>query len=94
MVVTGCGVGVLGWGGRVGECVLDKWHSLYGNTHYKHEYRVLNSIWPRSGLSEFRKNKTKQNNKKKKKKKNALQSVPQYSYESPLSNHTKISTKI
>ena len=23
------------------------------NTHYKHEYSVLNSIWLKSGLSEF-----------------------------------------
>ena len=49
-VLGGSGVGV--WYGWVGEWVLDKWHSLYANTHYKHEYSVLNSIWPKSGLSE------------------------------------------
>ena len=48
MCVLGCG-----W---VVEWVLDKWHSLYDNTHYKHEYSVLNFIWPKSGLSEFWKN--------------------------------------
>ena len=34
---------------------LDKWHSLYDNTHYKHEYSELNLILPKSGLSEFKK---------------------------------------
>ena len=29
------------------------WHSLYANTHCKHEYSVLNSIWPKTGLSEY-----------------------------------------
>ena len=49
------GVGVFLGCGWVGEWVLDKWHSLYGN-YYKHEYSVLKSIWPKSGLSEFWKN--------------------------------------
>ena len=62
-------VGMVGWvclGGGVGVCwgcgwlvewVLDKWHSLYSYTHYKHEYSVLNSIFcPKSGLSECLKN--------------------------------------
>ena len=31
-------------------------YSLYANTYYKHEYSVVNSIWPKSGLSEFWKN--------------------------------------
>ena len=35
--------------------------NLYVYTHYKNEYSVLNSFWPKSGLSEFW-------NKKKKKK--------------------------
>ena len=26
------------------------------NSEYKHEYSVLNSIWPKGGLSEFWKN--------------------------------------
>ena len=37
----GAGMGVLRWRcvcvlgcGRAGEIVLDKWHSLYANTHY------------------------------------------------------------
>ena len=42
--------GGVGW---VGEWVLNKWHSLYAGTHYKHEYSVLNSIWPKGGLGEF-----------------------------------------
>ena len=41
----GVGRGELVW---VGEWVLDKWWSLYANTHYKYEYSVLNSIWPKS----------------------------------------------
>ena len=28
----------------------------YANTHYKHEYSVIHSIWPKSELSEFQKN--------------------------------------
>ena len=54
------------WGvfGGVGEWVdgwvsdfSDKWHSLNANTDYKHESSgVLNSVWPKSGLSEFWKN--------------------------------------
>ena len=51
---VGVAVGVCLWCGWVGEWVLDKWHSLYVNTHY--EYSVLNSIWTKSGLSEFWKN--------------------------------------
>ena len=55
MEVTGCGDGcvfgdVAGW---VDEWVLDECHSLYANTHYKHEYSVLNSIWPKSGRVSF-----------------------------------------
>ena len=50
-------MGVLRWGGcvfgGVGGLVLGKWHSLPANTHYKHEYSVLTSIWSKSGLSEF-----------------------------------------
>ena len=44
MIVTGYGVGVLGFG--VGVCILDKRHSLHVhfNTYYTHEYSVLNSI--------------------------------------------------
>ena len=40
-VVTGCSGRCIGW---VGECILDKCHSLYVNAHYKDEYRGLNSI--------------------------------------------------
>ena len=49
MVVTGCGGGCAGVGvcikgcGWVGEWVLDKWYSVYVNTHYKHKCSVLNS---------------------------------------------------
>ena len=56
MVVTGCGVGVYMGCGWVGEWVMEKWHSLYVNTHNKHEYSVRNSIWPKKGLCEFWKN--------------------------------------
>ena len=55
MGVCGGLVYVLGCG-WVGKWNLDKWHhSLHANTHYKHEYIVLNSIWP-NGLSGFWKN--------------------------------------
>ena len=46
----GVGMGVLG------EWFLDILHSSYANTHYKHEYSVHNSIWPKGGLSDFGKN--------------------------------------
>ena len=51
----GVGVDVLEWGvlGGVDEWVSEFWTSgivHYVNTHYKHEYIVLNSIWPKSGL--------------------------------------------
>ena len=56
-VCWGWGRCVFGGEPWVGEWVLDKWHRLYNaNTHYKHKYNVLNSIWPKSGLSEFWKN--------------------------------------
>ena len=50
---------------------MDKWHSLYVNTHYKHGYSVLRLIWPKRGLSEFskKKNQTNKQNKTKQKKK-------------------------
>ena len=55
MELTGCGDGCAGVGwvcvwrcGWVSEFwTLDKWHRLYVNTHYKQEYSVLNSIWPK-----------------------------------------------
>ena len=37
----------------LGEWILDKWHSLHANTHYKHEYSVVSLIYTKSGLSEF-----------------------------------------
>ena len=62
MVVTGCEVGVLGSGGDVlggvDGWVSEFWtsdKSPYVNTHYKHENSALNSIWPKSGLSELEK---------------------------------------
>ena len=60
MVFTGCGVDVVGWSGcvlgGVGGWVSEFWTS--GLVYMliltvKHEYSVLNSIWPKSGLSEF-----------------------------------------
>ena len=56
MEVTGygdrcVGMGMLGWGWVGG--VLDKWHSLNAYTHYMQEYRMLNSISSKSGLSEI-----------------------------------------
>ena len=58
MEVTGCGDGCVGveWGvfggvgGWVGDWVLEYLHSLYANSHNKQEYRVLNSIWPKSWI--------------------------------------------
>ena len=52
--------GCVYWDGvclRVGG-VCEFWTSVivFANIHYKHEYSVLNSIWPKSGLSELRKN--------------------------------------
>ena len=38
----GCVLGV--W---VGECILHKMVVYYVNTHHKHKYSVLNSIWPK-----------------------------------------------
>ena len=35
---------------------LNKWHSSHANAHYKHEYSVLNSNWPKNGQSRFGKN--------------------------------------
>ena len=53
---VGVGVGVCLKYGWVGEGVLDEWHSLNANTYYKHEFIVLNSFWPKSGLGELWKN--------------------------------------
>ena len=55
----GVGMGVLGWDWVcVWGCgwVSEFWTNSKVYTHYKHEYGVLNSIWPKSGLSEFWKN--------------------------------------
>ena len=57
----GVGSVVLGGGGCVFcWCWCEFWTSgivhLHVNTHYMHEYSVLNSIWPKSGLSELWKN--------------------------------------
>ena len=42
-----------GVGGWVSD-FFDKRHSLHINAHHKHEYSVLDSIWPKkSGLGEF-----------------------------------------
>ena len=32
---------------------MDKWHSMFANTHYTHGYKVLALIWTKSGLNEF-----------------------------------------
>ena len=69
MEVTGCGDGCVGVGVSVHLGVwVDAWVSEFWtsgivyNTHYKHEYSVLNFIWPKGGLSEFWEKKTLFNN--------------------------------
>ena len=47
------GIPGVGYVGVVDELGLDKWHSLYADTHYMHAHSVLSSIWTKSGLSEF-----------------------------------------
>ena len=52
------GVGVGGCYGVWVEWMSEFYTSgIVYNTYNKHEYRVLNSIWPKSGLSEFWKKK-------------------------------------